>query len=444
MFDKSNLDDTLSELVVEHQKPSRYVVGFSGGMDSTVLLHALKSIDHDIPIIALHINHQMNDHSNAWSEFCNNSAVSMNVIFFTYKVEVDLKSGKGIEASLREARYAIFRDFIKEGDWLFTAHHLNDQAETLLLNLFRGSGLDGLSGINNFRDFSHGKLVRPLLRIDQKYLRNYAEKENLNWIDDPTNKDNNLDRNFLRNDIIPKLEKRWTSLSKRLGKVTQLANESKIHLSNLAKIDLAMVGKVDCYDLDLYRKLSEPRQRNLLRYSVNKMGLPSPPFNQLLEITKTIVNSGINSNPLVTWPGVEVRFYQNNLYLLPQIAPKKILKKFKIFPDNKIVNLGLGMGAISLEATAGFGIDSKIANQGLVVVFRKGGENIRPVDSDYNRKLKKLLQDKKIFPWMRDKIPILMVGDEIVCVADFWVAEKFFKLNGYDFKWHQKPKLGLH
>jgi tRNA(Ile)-lysidine synthase len=80
----------------------------------------------------------------------------------------------------------------------------------------------------------------------------------------------------------------------------------------------------------------------------------------------------------------------------------------------------------------------------LVVVFRKGGENIRPVDSDYNRKLKKLLQDKKIFPWMRDKIPILMVGDEIVCVADFWVAEKFFKLNGYDFKWHQKPKLGLH
>jgi tRNA(Ile)-lysidine synthase len=443
MFDKYHLQHSLSKLAIEYQKPSRYIVAYSGGMDSTVLLHALKSIDDDTPIIALYVNHQVNDESNEWSEFCNTNADSLGINFSAYKVDVDFNSGKGAEASMRDARYKIFRDFIKEGDWLLTAHHLNDQTETLLLNLFRGSGPHGLSGINNFRNFSNGKLVRPLLSVDQKYLRDYAEKENLNWIDDPSNKDNNLDRNFLRNNIIPKLEDRWISLNKRLSKVTQLANESKLHLVDLAKIDLDRVGLIDCYDLDRYRKLSGSRQRNLLRYSVDKMSLPSPPYNQLIEITKTIVNSGLNSNPVVSWSGVDIRRYQNQLYLLPQIATNDTLKKLKIYPNDEYISLGSGMGAISLEPSTNFGIDIEIANQGLLIVFREGGENIRPVNSNHNRKLKKLLQDKQIFPWMRDKIPILMLGDEIVCVADFWIAEKFSKLHGYNFKWHQKPKLGL-
>ena len=145
----------------------------------------------------------------------------------------------------------------------------------------------------------------------------------------------------------------------------------------------------------------------------------------------------------MSWSGVDIRRYQNQLYLLPQIATNNTLKKLKIYPNDEYISLGSGMGAISLEPSTNFGIDIEIANQGLLIVFREGGENIRPVNSNHNRKLKKLLQDKQIFPWMRDKIPILMLGDEIVCVADFWVAEKFSKLPGYIFKWHQKPKLGL-
>ena len=443
MFNKSFLEDELSELAIKHSKPSRYIVGYSGGMDSIVLLHTLKSIEKDIPIIALHINHQVNKQSNEWEEFCNKSAIKLGVNFSAYKVDIDHHSGKGAEASMRSARYSIFYDFMKKDDWLLTAHHLNDQTETLLLNLFRGSGPDGLAGINNIRDFSGGKLVRPLLNIDQKYLKAYAKKKNLNWIDDPSNKDNNLDRNYMRNSIIPQLEDRWASLNKRLAKVTQLANETKMHLMDLAEIDIKKIGKVDCYDLDFFRKLPETRQRNLLRYSINKMSLPSPPYNQLLQIIKTIVNSNPNGNPIVSWPGVDVRRYQNQLFLLPQMTANNKLQKLKIYPDNQPISLGIGMGSISLVHSDNWGIDKEIAKQGLAIVFREGGENLRPIDSAYNRKLKKLLQEKKIFPWMRNKIPILIYDNEIVCVADFWVAEKFSKLNGYSFKWHQKPKLVL-
>jgi len=443
MFKKSFLKDELIELAIKHSKPSRYIVGYSGGMDSTVLLYALKSIESDIPIEAVHINHQVNDRSNEWENFCCKNAARLGVNYSAYKVNIDFLSGKGAEGSMREARYSVFNDFMKKDDWLLTAHHLNDQTETLLLNLFRGSGPDGLSGINIIRSFSRGKLVRPLLNIDQKHLKAYAKEKNLNWIDDSSNNDNNLDRNYLRNRIIPKIESRWTSLNKRLAKVTQLSNETKIHLADLAEIDLKQVGEVDCYNLDSFRELSESRQRNLLRYSVSKMRLPSPRYNQLLQISKTIVNSASDASPIVSWPGVDVRRYQNCLYLLPKMAVNNKLSELKIFTDNQPISLGNGMGSISLVTSNNPGIDKEIARQGLTVVFREGGENLRPLNSDYNRKLKKLLQEEKIFPWMRNKIPILVFDNEIVCVADLWVAEKFSKLNGCYFKWDQKPKLTL-
>ena len=154
------------------------------------------------------------------------------------------------------------------------------------------------------------------------------------------------------------------------------------------------------------------------------MSLPSPPYNQLLQIIKTIVNSNPNGNPIVSWPGVDVRRYQNQLFLLPQMTANNKLQKLKIYPDNQPISLGIGMGSISLVHSDNWGIDKEVAKQGLAIVFREGGENLRPIDSAYNRKLKKLLQEKKIFPWMRNKIPILIYDNEIVCVADFWLAEK--------------------
>ena len=441
MFNQLTLNNILTSISLGNSRAIRYVVAYSGGMDSTALLYALSQIGDGIPIIAIHINHQINKDSDTWEQHCRKNALSYGVNFESFKIDLNYNSGKGLEATLRESRYKIFQDFIMEGDWLLTAHHQSDQTETLMLNLFRGSGVSGLSAINTLRKFYSGNLVRPLLEINRKYLKEYVLKNDLSWLDDPSNYDNDFDRNYLRNKIIPQLEDRWPSLDKRLAKVAKFSFEAKLSIEELAKIDLENTGTIDCYNIELLRDLPKTRQRNLIRYSLNKMNLPSPPFNQLMEITKIITKYSNNSHPLISWKGAQIRCYRDFLYLLPKSSLNLELKGQKFFPHNDSLCLGENMGQISLVPSQKVGIDPNIAELGLEINFRNGGENIHPIDSKHDRKLKKLLQERKVFPWLRDKIPLLLHKGEIVCVGDLWTAENFSKVNGYIFKWDQRPRL---
>ncbi|MBP06163.1 MAG: tRNA lysidine(34) synthetase TilS [Chloroflexi bacterium] len=441
MFNQLTLKKILTSISLGNSQATRYVVAYSGGMDSTALLYALSRIESNIPIIAIHINHGINKDSDIWENHCRENALSYGVKFESFKIDLNYKSNKESEAVLRELRYKIFQNFVIKGDWLLTAHHQSDQTETLMLNLFRGSGISGLAAINTSRKFFLGTLVRPLLEISRTYIKEYAVENDLSWLDDPSNNNNNFDRNYLRNEIIPQLEDRWPSLDKRFTKVTKFAYEAKLSLKELAEIDLENVGTVDCFNIELFKCLSETRQRNLIRYSLNEMNLPSPPFNQLMEATKIIANYNIDSHPLISWRGARIRCYRNFLYLLPELSLNSDLKGKKYFPHNDSLPLGENMGQISLLLSQKIGIDPDIAELGLEINFRNGGENICPIDSNYDRKLKRLFQEKKIFPWLRDKIPLLLYDGEVVCVGDLWTAEKFSKENGYIFEWDQRPRL---
>ena len=203
-------------------EPARWLVAYSGGVDSTALLHALVHAGTARPVVAIHVDHGLHPGSAAWSRHCQAEASSLGVDFIGRRVVVADSTDSGPEAAARQARYSAFLAIVQTGDCLLSAHHETDQAETLLLNLLRGSGPAGLAGIGVRQPFGRGHLLRPLIGIDGGALEAYARDHGLAWIDDPSNEDTRFDRNFLRREILPRLAERWPAVSRRLARSARL------------------------------------------------------------------------------------------------------------------------------------------------------------------------------------------------------------------------------
>jgi len=440
-FDAGVLGARLKELEAASAPPSRYVVAFSGGLDSSVLAHALASGDcaRGVPVVAVHIDHGLQPEAAAWERHCSAFAAGLGVEYRSRRVTVQLESGQGPEASAREARYSALHAELRSGDWLLSAHHREDQAETLLLNLVRGSGLAGIAGIGAIRRFGPGWLARPLLGVDRAALKAYADEAGITWVEDPTNCDRRFDRNFLRHEVLPRLGSRWPDIAARLQRSAALAGEAAVLLADLAEIDLENLGgRPDRLPIPALVTLSAARQRNLLRYALRRLGLSTPTALQLGRVLDEVIPARADAQPLVTWPGAAVRRYRDQLYLLPEtlgeLSPDLALR------DDK-VELGQGLGVIELRAGAPTGLADPVVATGLHVKFRAGGEEIQPAGQAHTKKLKKLLQEEGIVPWMRDRVPLVYSGDKLVAVGDLWIAAGAQSEPGTAIRWRDRPAL---
>lgn len=420
------------------RRPTAYRVAFSGGLDSTVLLHALAITRdrHDVPISAVHVDHGLQPDSARWAAEARRVARSLGVDCEVVPVVVG-KDG-GPEAAARTARYAALEAQMRAGDWLLSAHHLDDQAETLLLNLLRGSGPEGLAAMPPLRPFGPGYLVRPLLDVRRNALEAYAAAFGLQWMDDPGNRNPAFDRNYLRHEILPKLTARWPDAARRLGQSAELLGECADRLRDIADQELAHIGAgPGRLPLASLTRLPPPAQARVLRRAIDLAGLPKPPTKCLRAILASMPNARADANPLVRWPGGECRRYRDSLYLRdpatqPSFAGRVLL-------PGQPVEAGKGFGTLALEPSPAGGIDPDLAGQGLCLRVREGGETIRPVGHAHRRKLKKLLQEHGVHPWMRDALPLLYAGEELVAVADLWIAAGTAATPGYAVHWHDAP-----
>ena len=431
----------LGELEAVAGKPSRYVIAFSGGLDSTVLLHALASLqaEQGVPLFAIHVDHGLQEDSGAWSEHCATIADELGIDFLCRSVTVQLESGKGPEASARDARYTALHAELGFGDWLISAHHREDQAETLLLNLIRGSGPMGIAGIGAMRRFGPGWLARPLLETSRDDMLEYAEREGLRWLEDPSNVDRRFDRNFLRHDILPRLKSRWSDISARLQRSAGHAAEASQLLANLAEIDLVSLGgRADRLPIDGLLGLSAARQRNILRYALRSLGLSTPTAMQLSRVVHEVIPARQDAQPLVSWPGAAVRRYRNRLYLLPETL---VESPAAIAVSSGDVPLGPGLGVLQFVRGAAHGLSEGLWNRDIQVRFRHGGEEFQPLGQSHTRKLKKLLQEEGVVPWMRDRLPLVYAGDELVAVGDLWLASTAVSEPGVAVRWKDRPAL---
>ena len=439
-FDSENLLDRLRALTTGKQ-PLRWVVAFSGGIDSTVMLHALATSGTAEKVLAVHIDHGLSPESTKWEAHCQRVAADLGVEYESRQVKVIEKSENGPEAAARVARYNAFLDLMKSGDCLLSAHHEDDQAETLLLNLMRGSGPAGLAGIGLKQSFGRGQLLRPMLGIPGEAIEAYAKQYKLDWIDDPSNADSRFDRNFLRNEIVPRLAARWPAVSNRLRRTAELVGESSELLNDLADIDIAALGVPQKLRISDLQNLSPARQRNVIRRAIRLCGLPPVPATRLFQVIHELLPAREDAQPLVVWANAAVRRYRDHLFVLPQRTGPECEVGGTLRPGGPSLALGNGFGSISLSAEGNVGINPELARHGISIRYRDGGEAIRINAEGRTRKLKKLLQEEGIVPWMRSELPLLYAGDQLVAVADLWLQADCSSCPGLQVNWTDRPAL---
>ncbi len=442
-FVADDVIDTLESLERKAARPDRYVIAFSGGVDSLVLLHALASrrARHGRKVACLHVDHQLDPASPDWAYFCREVARGLEVDVDILRVDVERQGGQGLEAAARSARYDALSRRVHKGDWLLSAHHQDDQAETLLLALLRGSGPLGVAAMPGIRRFGDAWLARPLLGVTRAELETYARREGLDWIEDPSNADDGPDRNFLRLEILPRLEARFQGTSSRLARSSELAGEAQALLDELAAVDLAAAGgEPGRLSLDAVAGLSTARRRNLIRFAIRRLGLALPPAARLDELATTLIEAGEDTQPLVEWPGGRARRYRNELYLDGGRGAPMDIDGMPLMPGRPLA-LGAGLGRLELEEGAGTGLSEAVLARGLTVQTRRGGERFQPLNHKHTKKLKKLLQEEGVVPWMRDRIPLVYAGDELVAVGDLWLADSACSRPGVAVRWRDRPAL---
>ncbi len=437
-FSAAGLRKTLERLerslLASGTRPSRYLVALSGGLDSVVLAHAAVHCGTDLPVHAVHVNHGLHGDAADWADHCRLLAGDLGIQCSV--VEVSVGEDGGPEAAARRARYAAIESMMAPGDWLLSAHHREDQAETLLLNLLRGSGPTGIAGIPKLRRFGAGMLARPLLDVPRDELRDYASAHGLNWIDDPSNDESAFDRNYLRHEVFPRLEARWPNIAGRLASSAELAREASDILVDVADFDLANVmERPDRLDVESLSALSGPRQANAIRRAAQLAGLAMPGRVHVQEILKQSAGARDDALPVIAWPGGEARRYRNVLYLLPCLP----LATF----DGEVLDDGcdLGPGMGRLELAPGTGLSEDCVAAGLSLRVRRGGETIVPQDQQHTKKIKKLLQERGIVPWMRERLPLVYSGDRLVAVGDLWTEASVTVPGGMAIRWRDRPAL---
>lgn len=427
--------ETLLEQLHGFPPGSRFAVAYSGGLDSTVLLHAMQHVlslaqarSGGAPIWflrAIHVNHGLSPRAEQWQILCEQTCAHLGVPLHVERVHIDPSEGASLEALAREKRYAVFERQLASGECLLMAHHLDDQAETFLLRTLRGAAPRGLSAIPQRRPLGRGEVFRPLLALPRAQLRAYAESEALAWVDDESNDSLMFDRNYCRHRILPTIEARWPAYRDSWRRSAQLCAEADLLLDELAIIDYAQVKSPmeSVIDVSALSALSTPRQRNVLRYWLSLTGAPDPGWNVLMHIVNEIIPAAAGTHPEIRWrtetASVVVRRYRQHLYLKKQLDTLE-----DVTPIAWQVEQSLhlpGNGLIYALAVTGEGL--RLANPGeLNLRYRQGGEFCR-LQGRRTRALKKILQDSAIEPWLRDRIPLVYVGDELVCIPGVGVAQ---------------------
>jgi len=408
--------------------PAGYQVAFSGGMDSHVLLHAMAGLRDRLPVSvgAVHVNHGLQPEAARWDARCAAVCGALGLAYTGLSVDARAGPGDSPEAAARAARYAALAAWLPAGHCLLTAQHRDDQAETLLLALLRGGGVHGLAAMPACDRFGAGGRLRPLLDVGRDALRAYAERQRLEWVEDPSNFDTGFDRNYLRHRVLPALRARWPAVSRSLARSAAHQAAAAALLDGIAQQDLQAAAGAAANQLCLPVLAALPviRQRNAVRGWLRQLSGTTPSTAVLERILQDVAGSRPDAQPCVHWGGCELRRYRDALYLLrrrPVPDPARRLAwslgRPLELPDGSV---------LSAQRCSGQGIGcSAIGSGGVGVGWRRGGERCAPVGRGRHHALKKLFQEQGIPPWQRTRIPLIYVDDRLAAVAGLWVCEPF-------------------
>lgn len=402
-------------------------IAYSGGMDSHVLLHLLASHRQQFPqtIQVVHVNHQLQSAASHWVEHCQRTVEKLQLPFHCLKVNVVNCHEVGMESAARAARYQAISQLVGSQGKLLTGQHQQDQAETVMLQLLRGAGVRGLGAMRETSRWQEMTIIRPLLTISHSALLDYARKHQLTWIEDPSNQDTEINRNFLRHQIWPALQQRWPALDQTLCRAADNLQESQQLLDELAVGDLQLIAAdkaTGSVSISQLVTLSEPRQRNVLRYFMRSLAMMLPSRKVLQRIQEEVCLAAADAQPEVTWHHYVARRYQDRLYLALATPPLMTTATPTLLHDQQPLQLD-SQRKLVWEARTGQGLRTDLFAAGIELRYRQGGEKIQLLGKTHHQSLKKLLQQWQVPSWQRDSIPLLFVKDELVAVVGYGYAE---------------------
>ena len=409
-----SLESRLLTVLAPWRTAPGWCVAFSGGLDSTVLLHLISSLSRRMPLPplrAVHIEHGLQAAAAAWPAHCGQVCAALGVPLQVRAVQV--ASGASLERAAREARYAALAAELDAGELLLTAQHRDDQAETLLFRLLRGAGVRGLAGMPASRPLGRGHLLRPLLMASRAELEAYAAAHQLHWVEDPSNGDVQYSRNYLRQRVLPVLKQRWPQAATSMARTAEHLREAQDLLDDLARLDLASLSEparfawlgLPSLPLAPLRALSAARQRNLLRYWLAPMtALPDSDHWAGFE---SLLAAGADTLPVWRLAGGELHRADGRLWWLAGAwlqAPAS-------------VDLPLAGGELQLPGNGCLRLLGASPAGPLRVAYRQGGECMS-IAGRGSRDLKRLLNESGLPAFVRGRVPLLLCAERVLAVAN--------------------------
>jgi tRNA(Ile)-lysidine synthase len=418
----------------------RLLVGLSGGVDSVVLLDSLLRARRLLRfrLSALHVNHQLSPRAGRWSAFCRSLCRGRGVPFKSVKVSV--ARGDSVEAAARAARYAAYAR--EPADYVVLAQHQDDQAETVLLQLLRGAGVKGLAAMPRLRrdegrgtrvggkttrhstlDTRHSTpaILRPLLDVTRQEILEYAKRRGLKWIEDESNADTYFQRNFLRHEVLPVIARRFPGYRGTLARSAQHLAEAARVLDEVAAADGADQMEGGTLAVEALRRLPAARAKNLLRYFLSRRGVSMPGTERLDEALRQALTAKEDARVLIGLGGVELRRFEDRLHAVPKLAAPRPGYARRWRGEKKLLLPELG-GVLAMDRGRGAGVSmARLQGRPVTIRARRGGERLQPDRRRPRRSLKNLLQEARMPPWQRERLPLIFCGDELVWAAGIGV-----------------------
>lgn len=411
-----------------------YRVACSGGLDSTVLVVAmaeLRPLLGSAQLSVVHVDHGLHADSGAWAEAAVHTCTSLGVPCRVVTVSAHPAPGESPEAAARQARYRALARDLGARDALLTAHHADDQLETVLLQLLRGAGVAGLAAMPADAPLGAGRHRRPLLGFTRAALEAWARARCLVWMEDPANRELRYSRSRLRHEVLPALRAGWPAAAKAVARSAAHCAEAAALLDELGRSDAAGCRDGNALGVAALADLPAARRRNAVRYEVRRAGLPMPDHRRLEALLDQMLTARPEAAPVVRWPGAAGCRYRGRLWLIPGVWLDPPPAPLPWHDQTEPLSLGGGLGELAVEETQDGGLlCAALDLRPWRVAFRAGGERIRLAGQAHRRPLKKILNEAGIPPWFRSRMPLIEVGDSLAAVSDRWIAAEWWSPPG--------------
>ncbi len=427
-----SLEQLLLKQLNVYAKSKNIVVALSGGLDSKALLIAANSLKQQGMIQSLsayHIDHGINKNSSQWLKTCQNDCENLGITFYSTQLNL-FKNQQGLstqvvpENNARKQRYNFFSSQLTNDDCLLFAHHQDDQAETLLFRLLRGTGINGAMAMPVHRQLGKGILLRPWLNASKQSIEQYANEKDLCWIDDPSNDENTYDRNFLRNEIFPLLKSRWKNVNHAFARFSRLAKEHSDLAQEVAKQDLDFCKTEQNIVIKNFNQLSLVRRKNLLHFYTQSFFKQPASSNEIDEAINQLQSEKEQSIKVKVSNGW-LRSYAGKIYLLEKSQPSNHFDTCEWNDLGKPITLSNNLVLYATKEKSDFKLRLPLDNEKVTVRMRKGGEKICPHYRDKSNSLKKVYQECNVPVWQRDWLPLIYFNHELVAVPNVFINKAF-------------------